>query len=154
MASVVTIDDLKELWSGAIIQINRGDEYAPITQEDLYAVANGLDVDDDGNPADNGQWEVLADQFNSVEPGETTSSAQDIALQEIAAARRRHETAKTELAATKDDLASARQYVGDTKTELDQAITSALAAGAPVASIAAEADLSVPRIYQIRDGRR
>ncbi|MBL7487068.1 hypothetical protein [Frankia sp. AgW1.1] len=150
----VTIDDLKELWSGAIVQINRGDEYSPITQEDLYALANGCDLDDDGRPEE-GDWQVLADQFNSDEPGELTGgSDQHIAVQDLAAARRRLAEVKAEQAATKTRSASLRLAVVDAKDELDQAIQTALNAGVPVTTIAAEADLSVPRIYQICDGRR
>jgi hypothetical protein len=155
----VAIDDLKELWSGAIIQINRGDDYAPITQEDLYALAGSLNLDDDGQP-EPGDWQILADQFNSEEPGELTggsdqhTAVQHTAVQDIADACRLLADVKAEQSASNTRSADLRLMASDAKGELDQAIRAALNAGVPVAVIAAKSELSVPRIYQIRDDRR
>lgn len=125
----VTIDQIKNLWHNGGT-IDRGDDYAPITQDDLGAL--DIDTDDNGTPLDT-EWQVIADQFNSNEAGEPTSSAQ-------------HETL--------DSIAAVVKTLHDAEIERDDLIRQAIAEGAPVIAIAARAELSRARIYQIRDGRR
>lgn len=135
----VTTDQVRALWSDPSpnAHIDRGDDYQPVTKADLGALSSGIDTDDDGYPLDD-QWEVLADQLNGETPGEPTSTAGDDLLQQIADARTRRDRAKS----TADD-------------EFNSAIRAAVASkSAPITAIAAAADLSRERIYQIRDGRR
>lgn len=125
----VTIAQIKNLWHNGGT-IDRGDDYTPITQDDLGVL--DIDTDDNGTPLDD-QWQVIADQFNSNAVGEPTSSAQHEAL---------------------DSIADVVKTLHDTEIERDDLIRQAIAAGAPVIAIAERADLSRSRIYQIRDGRR
>ncbi len=60
-----------------------------------------------------------------------------------------------------DDLKSmakrvqaAREHLAEREAARDEAIRAALDRGESVAAIAKAADLSVPRVYQVRDGRR
>ena len=130
----VTTDQLRALWTGpADGRIDRGDDYSPVTQDDLGALASGLDTDDDGIPLDESQWLVLAEQLNGATPGALDSGARERALLVV-------EDATHVLAGAMDDR--------------DVAIRAALAVQVPVSRIATAAGLSVPRIYQIRDGRR
>ncbi|MFE7237158.1 hypothetical protein [Streptomyces sp. NPDC057580] len=125
----VTVDQLKTLWHHGGT-INRGDDYSPITQDDLAAL--DIDTDDNGYPLDN-QWQVLADQFNGETAGEVYSSAQHNVLEAI------EDSVKT---------------IRDAETARDDLIRQAITEGVPVITIAERASLSRARIYQIRDGRR
>lgn len=133
--SVVTAAEVRDLWDDPSpnAAIDRGEDYAPVTKEDLGALASGIDTDDDGYPLPD-QWEVLADQLNSDVPGEPADSAGQDILQEITSARLARDRAEEEF------------------TNL---IRSAMAAKrAPVTAMAKAAGLSRERLYQIRDGRR
>ncbi|SBW18572.1 hypothetical protein FDG2_0723 [Candidatus Protofrankia californiensis] len=133
MSTTVTADQLRSLWAGRIGRIDRGDDLPPVTQSDLGALASQVDTDDDGFPLV-GQWEVLADQLNGAAPSETDGSGrQDDAAATVEAAAR---------------------LVDDAMRDRDEAIRAAINVGVPVSRIAEAAGLSVPRIYQIRDGRR
>lgn len=137
----VTPEMIRDLWNGNRDEIDRGDDLAVITRDDLDALmrGSGIDADDwtaDGHPAEH-MWQVLAD---SVMASDDDPSPHNLALQQVAEARER--------------LDQARQEITDLEGELHLAIKAALAAGAPRKAIADEAGLSVPRLYQIRDGRR
>lgn len=126
----ITIDQVQDLFHGHITRIDRGDEYDVITREDVLAlVDNGdLDLDDDGTPTGD-SWEILADALSQA----PTDGPRERAL-----------------AAVEEAVRNLR----DAETDRDKKIRSAIAVGAAVTSIAAAADLSRARIYQIRDGRR
>lgn len=127
----VTVDQLKTLWTDGR-PIPRGPEHSPVTQGDLRALTTGLDLDEHGQPGD-GDWEALADQINGIPPGAVTDDTQADALEDV------------------EEAVRGLTAAGDRR---DRAIRTAVAAGVPVVRIAAAADLSIPRIYQIRDGRR
>ncbi|MFE7547051.1 hypothetical protein [Streptomyces gardneri] len=126
----VTIEQIQDLFHGHINELDRGDEYDVIKREDVLAlVDNGdLDVDEDGTPLDD-MWEVLADSLNDA----PTDGPRERALTAV------------------EDAVRGLRHAED---ERDAAIRNAIKAGASVISIAAAADLSRARIYQIRDGRR
>lgn len=126
----ITADQIQDLFHGHTRQINRGDNYDVINRTDVLALVNNcdIDVDDDGTPLDD-QWEILADALSDA----PTDGPRERALTAVEDAARA--------------LKSAEQ-------DRDEAIRAAITAGASVISIAAAADLSRARIYQIRDGRR
>lgn len=125
----ITADQVRTLWThGGTIR--RGEDYAPITQDDLGAL--DIDTDDDGTPLPD-QWDIIADQLNSAAPGEPANDAQHGILDAI------------------EDIV---RRIRDAELERDDIIRQAVAEGIPVISIAERADLSRARIYQIRDGRR
>ncbi|WP_327135910.1 hypothetical protein OG311_38070 (plasmid) [Streptomyces sp. NBC_01343] len=125
----VTVKQIKDLWHNGGI-IDRGEDYPPLTQDDLGAL--DVDTDETGVPLDD-MWEVLADQLNSNEPGEPSNDAQRTTLELI------EETV---------------QRIHDAEIERDALIRQAIAERAPVIAIAERAGLSRARVYQIRDGRR
>lgn len=137
MSSSITATQVRELWEdpNPAATIDRGDDRAPVTKDDLGALASGLDTDDDGHPVAD-QWDVLADQLNSDAPG--TSTAGELLLQQISDARRERDRVKK----TADD---------EFNTLIREAEASKLV---PVTALAEAAGLSRARIYQIRDGRR
>ncbi|MEV7599850.1 hypothetical protein AB0O91_20950 [Kitasatospora sp. NPDC089797] len=116
--------------------IDRGDDLAPVTYDDIATLLGEFDADDFGDYS-NADWQVIADQLNSDIPGEPADSAQAVALQQVEEARQYRD-----------------RVVAQATEELADSIRHALAVKAPVTSIAARADLSRERIYQIRDGRR
>ncbi|GHH57520.1 hypothetical protein [Streptomyces candidus] len=137
--STITVEQIRTLWNSPNPKaaIDRGDDFEPVSKDDLSALASGLDTDDEGYPL-NDQWQIIADHLNGVTPGEPASTAGDDLLQEIRAARAERDRVKTEA----DD-------------QFNTVIRAAVASKkAPVTAIAAAADLSRERIYQIRDGRR
>lgn len=127
----ITAEQVRNLWHEGG-RIDRGDDLSPVTQDDLSALIDAVDTDDQGNPLDT-EWEILADQLNSDEPGEPTSGEQERMLEAVA------------------DAAAA---IGDAERGRDERIRSAIAAGVPIIAVAKKANLSRARIYQIRDGRR
>lgn len=127
----ITTDQVRNLWHEGG-RIDRGDDLPPVTQDDLSALIDAVDTDDQGNPLDT-EWEILADQLNSNEEGEPTSGEQDRVLNAVA------------------DAATA---IRDAENHRDDLIRQAIAAGVPVIAIGKRADLSRSRVYQIRDGRR
>lgn len=131
----ITADQVRNLWNNGG-RIDRGDDHAPITQDDLSALIDAVDTDDHGDPLDT-EWEILADQLNGNEPGEPTSGQQHHLL-----------------AAVEDAAAATRDAAKDRTEDRDERIRSAIAAGVPVITIAKRAGLSRARVYQIRDGRR
>ncbi|MEU0596228.1 hypothetical protein [Streptomyces ardesiacus] len=139
MSKVVTAEQIRTLWNSPNPEavIERGDDFEPVTKDDLGALASYLDTDDEGYPLDD-QWQVIADQLNGTTPGEPTSSAGHDLLQRIRDARAERDRVKTEA-----------------DNEFNAIIRAAVASGqAPVIAIAEAADMSRSRIYQIRDGRR
>lgn len=139
MPSSLTADQVRTLWDdpNPAATIDRGDDYTPVTKDDLGALASSLDTDDNGYPLAD-QWELLADQLNSETPEEPTSTEGDTLLQRISDARRERDQAKAEADAAFNAL-----------------IRAAVASKqAPVTAIAAAANLSRERVYQIRDKRR
>ncbi|MGI5397830.1 hypothetical protein [Streptomyces sp. CA-251251] len=126
----ITIEQIRDLFHGRTNEIDRGDEYDVIKREDVLAlVDNGdLDTDQDGTPLDD-QWEILAEALSDA-PADGPRDRALIAVEDAAR-----------------DLQNAER-------ERDETIRAAIKAGASVISIAAAADLSRARIYQIRDGRR
>lgn len=139
MSSIITVEQVRALWNDPIptARIDRGDDYAPVTKDDLAALASGLETDDDGYPLAV-QWDVLAEQLNGETPGEPTSGPSATLLDQIAEARHERDRAK----AHADDM-------------FTSVIRAAVASRqVPVTAIAAAAHLSRERIYQIRDGRR
>jgi hypothetical protein len=141
MPTIITSDQVRALWDdpNPAAVIERGEDYTPVTKEDLGALASHIDTDDDGYPL-NDQWEVLADQLNSGTPGEPTSSAGHDILQEITDARLRRDAAIERAHAEFTDLI--RSAMTTRKGE------------APVTAMARAAQMSRERLYQIRDGRR
>ncbi|MFE1413472.1 hypothetical protein ACFW6F_22140 [Streptomyces sp. NPDC058746] len=117
--------------------IERGNDFEPVTKDDLGALASALDTDDEGYPLDD-QRQVLADQLNNAAPGVPASTSGDDLLQEIRDARAERDRVKAEA----DD-------------QFNAVIRAAVASKkAPVTAIADSAGMSRARIYQIRDGRR
>lgn len=128
----VTAEQVEELYDRDIHEIERGENLTTVTREDVLALMAGdVDTDDDGRPTEE-MWETIADALNANEPGESTDSKQYLALQNVAD--------------TRDRLAVAEQ-------DFHSAIRSAMATKAPRQAIADEAGLSIPRLYQICDGR-
>lgn len=109
-----------------------------MTKDDLAALADQIDTDDQGLPLDD-QWQVLADQLNTDDessPSPAAGPAADV-LQAVEEARRARDNAEREL---QELIRSAMLNRKTTKVrvkDLEQA-----------------ADLSRARLYQIRDGRR
>ena len=138
----ITAKQVRELWDSPNMAaaIDRGDDYAPVTKDDLDALAGQIDTDDDGYPLD-GQWEVLADQLNSDVAGGPSSSAGDAVLAELANLRQAMNQREDEFFRAQEDLH-------------DLIRTAVNGKDAPVTSIASAAGYSRERIYQIRDGRR
>lgn len=128
--TAITAAQIEDLFHGRITRIDRGDEYDVIIRDDVLAlVDNGdLDLDDDGTPTAD-SWEILADALSDA----PTDSPRQRALAAVGDAARAMATAER---------------------DRDEAIRAAIKTGASVIDIAAEADLSRARIYQIRDGRR
>ncbi|MFJ3762954.1 hypothetical protein [Streptomyces sp. NPDC090080] len=139
MSANVTVEQVRTLWDSpnprAVIE--RGDDFEPVTKDDLAVLVPALDTDDDGYPLDD-QWEVLVDQLNSETPGVPTSTAGDDLLQEIRDARIERDRVKSQ--ADNEFNALIRAAVASRK--------------ASVIAIADAADMTRSRIYQIRDGRR
>ena len=153
MSAHVTAEQMQELWNGDIREIDRGDDLGVVTKDDLDALmsSTGIEADDvteDGDPAEH-MWEVLAESLNANVPGEPTSSAQATTLQDVAEARVRLDAALAEVEALKQRLG-----IEGLEDRFHETIRGALATKAPRQAIADEAGLSVPRLYQIRDGRR
>ncbi|MFJ4418789.1 hypothetical protein [Streptomyces sp. NPDC088925] len=140
MTTVVTTEQIRALWDdpNPNAVIDRGDHSAPVTKDDLGALASELDTDDEGYPLVD-QWQILVEQFNSEAPGgEPASTAGLDLLDEIRDARIERDRIKEEA----DD-------------KFNALIRSAVAAKqVSVIAIAEAADMSRARIYQIRDGRR
>ncbi|MFB7899920.1 MULTISPECIES: hypothetical protein [Actinomycetes] len=139
MSTTITVEQIRTLWDSANpnATIDRGDDFEPVTKDDLGALASELDTDDDGYPLAD-QWQLLADQLNGETPGEPTSTTGDDILQEIREARAERDRVKS----AADD-------------QFNAVIRAAVASKmAPVIAIADAADMSRARIYQIRDGRR
>ncbi|MDH6711202.1 hypothetical protein P3T27_007955 [Kitasatospora sp. MAA19] len=140
MSYTITAEQVRELWKamnpGAVL--DRGDDLAPVTKDDLAALADQIDTDDQGLPLDD-QWQVLADQLNTDDessPSPAAGPAADV-LQAVEEARRARDNAEREL---QELIRSAMLNRKTTKVrvkDLEQA-----------------ADLSRARLYQIRDGRR
>ncbi|MFH8581705.1 hypothetical protein [Streptomyces zaomyceticus] len=126
----ITTDQIQDLFHGRISEVDRGDEYDVIKSADVIALVDNCDIDtdDDGTPLDD-QWEILAEALSDA----PTDSPRERALTAV------------------EDAA---QGLRNAENERDAAIREAIKAGASVISIAAAADLSRARIYQIRDGRR
>lgn len=135
MPSTITPDQARELWDNPnpAATIDRGDNYAPVTKDDLEALASDLDTDEDGYPLAD-QWDVLAEQLNS----DPLDEPRDTLLDEIADASHRRDRVKAEADASFNEVIRA-------------AVASKRVA---VTAIAASAGLSRERIYQIRDARR
>ena len=127
----ITAEQVRDLWNNGG-RIDRGDDLSPVTQDDLSALIGAIDTDDQGNPLDT-EWEILADQLNSDEPGEPASGEQERMLAAVA---------------------DAAAVVRDAEGERNERIRSAIAARVPIIAIGKKANLSRSRIYQIRDGRR
>ncbi|MEU6664281.1 hypothetical protein [Streptomyces sp. NPDC046821] len=150
----VTAEQVKDLYyEGHVTEIDRGDGFSPVTIDDVTALmqSSGItpdDTDEDGNPAEH-MWEVLAESLNTNELGRPTSDRQSFALQEVAEARFALDEAERQIAALKEQL-----DVDAREERLREAIRAALSTKAPRQAIADEARLSIPRLYQIRDGRR
>lgn len=143
MATVVTPQQILALWDdpNPHTVIDRGDHATPVTKDDLGALASGLDTDDEGRPLDD-QWEVLADQLNSEIPTEPSSSAGHSLIQEITDARLERDRLKR--AADEEFNRRIRTFMLMPKAERPASVT----------AVAAAADMSRERLYQIRDGRR
>ncbi|WNI19919.1 hypothetical protein [Actinacidiphila sp. ITFR-21] len=126
----VTVQQIKDLWAHGG-RIDRGDDYSPVTTDDLSAL--DIDTDDDGVPLDS-EWQVIADQINSEVSAEAApGSGHELLLQGV------------------EDAARA---IDDAVEERDGRIRHAVASRVPVAAIARAAGLTCKRIYQIRDNRR
>ncbi|WP_239382613.1 hypothetical protein [Frankia sp. CIT1] len=129
-ATAITPDQLRTLWTGpAGGRIDRGPDLPPVTQDDLGALASGVDTGDDGVPLPD-QWHVLAEQVNM--DGDSDGRTRDVL----------------------DAIEDAVRLLDAAMRERDAAIRSAIARGVPVRRIAEASNLSIPRIYQIRDDRR
>lgn len=141
-ATEITTETLQALWSGRIDEIDRGDTHPSVTRDDLVALMSGDGIDDndwtdDGTPADH-MWPVLVEQLS----GDTTDNdpqGTDL-LQDVQDAHNR--------------LEQAREEVLRRTEELHDAIRAAMHAGAPRQAISDASGVSIPRLYQIRDGRR
>lgn len=139
MPNTITPEQIRTLWDSPNLNatLDRGDDLEPVTKDDLGALASALDTDDEGYPLHD-QWQILADQLNTDAPAEPTSTAGHLLLQEISDARIERDRVKA-----------------DADAEFTAIIRAAVASKrAPVTAIAAAAQLSRERIYQIRDGRR
>ncbi|MFE4397919.1 MULTISPECIES: hypothetical protein [Streptomycetaceae] len=142
MSHTITAEQVRELWEAAdpAAVIDRGEDLAPVTKEDLAVLADQVDTDDEGRPLPD-QWEVLADQLSAGAESELpTGPAADV-LQAVEDARRNRDRVK---AAADDEfnrlIRSAMLNRKDTKVR--------------VKDLEKAADLSRARLYQIRDGRR
>ncbi|MFE3059109.1 hypothetical protein [Nocardia sp. NPDC059239] len=132
----ITIEQLQNLWNNANPNaiIDRGDD-APVTKDDLAALAAGVDTDDNGTPEPD-QWQILADQLN-----DTDTAATDPWLDQIA------------------DVTTRRTAARDAADAADEVFNAVIRAAAQskrvgITAIAAAAGISRERVYQIRDGRR
>lgn len=126
----ITVEQIQDLFHGHAASIDRGDDYDVIKREDVLALVDNCDIDtdDNGTPLSD-QWEILADALSDA----PTDGPRERALTAVEDAAR---------------------VLANAEEERDNAIRSAITAGASVISIAAAADLSRARIYQIRDNRR
>ncbi|SDT83445.1 hypothetical protein SAMN05216371_8276 [Streptomyces sp. TLI_053] len=137
----ITPEEVRELWDAPArtAVIDRGEDLAPVTKEDLAALADQVDTDDRGRPLAD-QWDVLADQLNTVEAEPAAGPAADI-LQAVEDARRYRDKVKA-----------------DADEEFNSLVRSAMlnrkVTKVKVAELEKAADLSRSRLYQIRDGRR
>ncbi|MFF2123502.1 hypothetical protein ACFVXH_39860 [Kitasatospora sp. NPDC058184] len=142
MSHTITAEQVRELWeaSGLAAVIDRGEDLAPVTKEDLAALADQVDTDDDGRPLV-GQWEVLAAQLNADAESEPLAGPAADVLQAVEDARRNRDKVK---AAADDEfnrvIRSAMLNRKDTKVR--------------VKDLEKAAGLTRARLYQIRDGRR
>lgn len=141
MAGIITPEKVRELWDAPTptAVIDRGEDLAPVTKDDLAALADQIDTDDHGRPLAD-QWDVLADQLNSDEAESPAGPAADV-LQAVEDARRYRDKVKA-----------------DADEEFNSLIRSAMlnrkTTKVKVAELEKAADLSRSRLYQIRDGRR
>ncbi|MER7847422.1 hypothetical protein ABTZ03_26155 [Kitasatospora sp. NPDC096077] len=142
MSDTITAGQVRELWDAPALTavIDRGEDLAPVTKDDLAVLADQLDTDDQGRPLED-QWDVLADQLNSDAGAEpTTGPAADV-LQAVEDARRYRDKVKA-----------------DADDEFNSLIRSAMlnrkATKVKVAELEKAAGLTRARLYQIRDGRR
>lgn len=138
MSSTITAEQVRELWDAPArsAAIDRGEDLAPVTKDDLAALADQVDTDDQGRPLAD-QWDVLADQLNSDDEAEPlTGPAADI-LQAVEDARWARAAAED---AFNDVIRSAMLNRKTTKVRIKD--------------LEKAADLTRARLYQIRDGRR
>ena len=131
----VTVNQIQALWADPSAVIDRGEDAEPVTQDDLSVL--DVDTDDDGMPLAD-QWQIMADQINSNVPGEPSSTAGQLVLQEIADARAHRDRVKEQADEEFNSLIRAA-VVGRRASVID---------------IALAAGVTRARIYQIRDGRR
>lgn len=126
----ITVEQIQDLFHGRTNEVDRGDEFDVIKRDDVLALVGNCDIDtdDNGTPLDD-QWEILAEALSDA-PADGPRERAITAVEDSARA-----------------LESAEK-------DRDEAIRAAITAGASVISIAAAANLSRARIYQIRDGRR
>ncbi|MEU1121822.1 MULTISPECIES: hypothetical protein [unclassified Streptomyces] len=126
----ITTEQIRDLFHGHITEIDRGDEHDVIKPADVQVLVDNCDIDtdDDGTPRED-QWEILAEALSNA----PTDGPRERALTAVA------------------DAARALTHA---ENDRDEKIRAAVTAGASVIDIAAAADLSRARIYQIRDGRR
>ncbi|MFD4397188.1 hypothetical protein [Kitasatospora sp. NPDC058478] len=138
MSHTITAEQVRELWEavspGAVI--DRGGDLAPVTKDDLAALADQVDADDQGLPLDD-QWEVLADQLNTDDGSASATGPAAVVLQAVEDARRARDDAEREF---NEVIRSAMLNRKTTKVR--------------VKDLEEAADLSRARLYQIRDGRR
>lgn len=132
----ITPDQVKNLWYHGG-QIDRGDDYSPVTIDDLHGL--DIDTDDDGTPTDD-MWQVLADQLNSEQPGEVGGGPGG-------------ETYNI-LQRTLIRLQAAQDTADELKDERDDLIRQALAERVPYKALEDLTGLSRGRLDQIRQRTR
>ena len=141
MSHMITAEQVRELWEALspTAEINRGDGLAPVTKDDLAALAGQIDTDNEGAPLDD-QWEVLADQLNADESWPVTGPAADVL----------------------DAIEDARRYRDQVKAHADEQFNSLIRSAmlnlkttkVKVADLEKASGVTRSRLYQIRDGRR
>lgn len=141
MTVTITADQIRTLYrTGA--EIDRGEDYPPVTSDDIQALLTGdVDTDEDGTPTEQ-MWEVLADHLNAT--ADELDHPQQANLGHLA----------DEMAARDQLHAQAAQMIAQGDDRVRRAVIACINARVPVPTIAATLGVTRARVYQIRDGRR
>lgn len=143
--SHVTADQIHALWVHPNITatIERGEDLAPISKEDLVALVSSDDEGDllteDGALTDQGAT-VLADYFTTTPPGDQLDGPRHSALTHLEHAAEARDQARTHLADAEDDLTTA--------------VRDCFTAHVPMRAMEQALGLTRQRVYQLRDGHR
>ena len=139
--TTVTPDQVRTLWN-TCTPIDRGEDLAPVTRDDLTALMAGdVDTDENGTPTDE-MWEVLADQLNDT--ADQLDDPQERALDHL----------RETMAARDAEHERAAAIIAAADGEIRADVLACIDAHIPVPTIGEVLGVTRARIYQIRDGRR